>query len=144
LHGILRWLVIASGIYAVVRAYRTRGEWNRAEERTSLPFVIALDVQVTIGLVMYLGTSPVAEVARANFAASMKDAVMRFWAVEHVFAMLLALVVMHVGRVLVKRATAGAAKRKRALGWFGGALLIVLVSIPWPFFPYGRPLLPHL
>jgi hypothetical protein len=144
LHGLLRWFVIAGGVYAIARAVRARGTWGRAEERASLPFMATLDLQVTIGLTMYLVTSPLAQAARADMAASMKDSVMRFWAVEHVFAMVLAFVLVHVGRVLVKRAGEGAAKRRRALWSFGVALFVILVSTPWPFFPYGRPLFPHL
>jgi hypothetical protein len=31
-------------------------------------------------------------------------------------------------------------QRRAALVWFGAAMAALLVSVPWPFLPYGRPL----
>jgi hypothetical protein len=55
--------------------------------------------------------------------------------------MLVAIIVAHIGRVLVRRAPAAPQKHRRAAIWFGLSLLIILIAIPWPFLSYGRPLL---
>jgi hypothetical protein len=52
---------------------------------------------------------------------------------EHLTMMLLAWVLVHIGRASVKRATADAIKHKRMLIFFGIAIILILASIPWPF-----------
>ena len=47
--------------------------------------------------------------------------------------MLIAWILVHIGRSSVKKATTDAAKHKRMLAFFGIALLLILASIPWPF-----------
>jgi hypothetical protein len=47
--------------------------------------------------------------------------------------MIIAWILVHIGRASVKRADTDAAKHKRMLIFFGIALLLILVSIPWPF-----------
>ena len=61
--------------------------------------------------------------------------VMRFFVVEHLLGMLIALVLGTLGHSLVKRATDDAVKYKRQFLFFGLALVIIIASIPWPFRP---------
>ena len=72
------------------------------------------------------------------------DVSVRFFVMEHGFMMILAWILVHVGRVAVKKAGTDAAKHKRMLIYFGLALLLILVSIPWPFRQagIGRELIP--
>jgi hypothetical protein len=129
LHSLLRWVVIFNGAYAVVGASRGRarsaGRW----------FAIALDVQVLVGLLLYW-VSPITSSALANMGAAMQNRVVRFWAVEHGFTMLVALALAHIGLARAKKGKGGAALM------FLLALIAVLIGIPWPALPYGRPLLP--
>jgi hypothetical protein len=67
--------------------------------------------------------------------------VLRFFAVEHITGMLVVVVVAHLGRVKTQRPQQASARHRAAAIWYGAAVLIALVSIPWPFLPYGRPLL---
>jgi hypothetical protein len=74
-------------------------------------------------------------------AATMRNAPLRFFAVEHPFGMLIGLALAHVGNAKIKKATEGAGKHKLAAIFFGLALVAILLSIPWPGTPGGRPLL---
>jgi hypothetical protein len=56
--------------------------------------------------------------------------------------MVLALILIHVGRVAVRKAEEDAQKHKRALAFFLIGTLAILSSIPWPWLAYGRRLLP--
>jgi hypothetical protein len=51
---------------------------------------------------------------------------------EHMSMMLLAWILVHVGRATVKKAGTDAAKHKRVLIFFGLAIILILASIPWP------------
>jgi len=53
--------------------------------------------------------------------------------------MLGALVLVHIGRVRIKKAADGPARHKTAVIFFGLGLLLVLLSIPWPGMSVGRP-----
>ena len=146
LHNLLRWLVIVAGAAAVGTALsglRRKGPPSAGEARAGLVFTIALDTQVLIGLAMYVIDGSTARAAMAAGGAAMKDGAMRFWLVEHPLMMVAALVLAHVGRVLFKRATDDDRKHRRALTFFGLALLAILAGMPWPFLAHGRSLLPH-
>jgi hypothetical protein len=47
---------------------------------------------------------------------------------------------VHVGRVRSKRAADPLQRHRRVFAWTLTALLFVLSSIPWPYFPVARPL----
>ena len=76
----------------------------------------------------------------ANFGAAMKDPTARFWAVEHLSAMLVAVIAAHIGRVLARKAATNDAKRARILVAFGIATILIILGMPWPGRPGGRPL----
>ena len=81
--------------------------------------MIALDVQVLLGLLLYGSLSPFTAQAMSDFGAAMRDPVLRFWAVEHFTMMLSAAVLVHVGRVLARKTASAEQKRKRLLICFG-------------------------
>jgi len=142
-HSYLRWvlLALACGLcIACARARRGDGEWTRAHERLHVAFVGAFDLQFTLGLILYLWLSPYARAFYANPGAGMKDATLRFFGVEHVFSMLIAISIVHIGRVRSKRVH-GAARHRRVLLFTIALLVLLLIAIPWPFLPYARPLL---
>jgi hypothetical protein len=70
----------------------------------------------------------------------MKNSGLRFWAVEHVFGMLIGVALAHIGRVRARK-TDSLRRHKVAAIFFGLALAVILASIPWPGTPNGRPLL---
>jgi fucose permease len=63
----------------------------------------------------------------------MKDANNRFFTMEHALMMVIAWILVHVGRVAVKKSVTPAGKHKKALIFFGIAILLILAAIPWPF-----------
>jgi hypothetical protein len=142
LHGLLRWIVLAAGVNAAIRAFRAP-EYGAADARAGLVFVAALDAQVFVGLGLYTLFSPTTRAAFANLAPAMGQLAIRFFVIEHAVAMSLALVAAHIGRVLVRRAHEPRTKQRLTRGWTVAALVVLLVGMPWPGLPYGRPLLPH-
>lgn len=94
---------------------------------------ILADVQLLLGLALYFWLSPWTQQARANFGAAMKDPTLRFWAVEHGSAMLLAIASIHIGKVLSGKAKDETARHRRTAIWFGIAFALFLAMSPWPF-----------
>jgi len=145
LHSVLRWLVIAFGLVAVLRAISGasgRRPWTPLDDRAGRLFVIALDTQVLVGLVLYGVLSPITRTALADMGAAMKDATLRFYAVEHLAIMLGAVALVHIGRARARKAGTDAARQRTAAIFFTIALVLILLGIPWPFRAIGRPLLP--
>jgi hypothetical protein len=143
-HSYLRW--IALGLFVVVLVRSIRGwlgarEWTKLDERLHIGLVSAIDIQLLLGLLLYIVLSPIAQAFFANPGASMKDAVVRYVGVEHITGMLIVVVIVHVGRVRSKRAGTAKLRHRRVWSTSLAALLLVLASIPWPFLKYGRPIL---
>lgn len=140
-HSWLRWLVL---ILFVVFFIRTLVGWLQNTPFSSLDntlriaTTVALDSQILIGFLLYFVYSPMVVAAFGAGAGMMKDPVLRFYAIEHITAMVLVVIIFHVGNVLAKKVEEARPKFKRLAISTGTALLIMAISIPWPFFDYGR------
>ena len=141
LHSWILWIALVAGVGVTLAAVRgkVQGESSIAD-RWAMVAMMALDIQMLIGLILYLGLSPNMQEILNHFGESMRRPDTRFWAVEHITAMIAAVALSHVGRVLARKAKDPAAKRSRLLITFGLATLLMLVGMPWPGRPGGRPL----
>lgn len=141
IHNLLRWAVVLTGLAAVVRAaggVSSSRQWSDQDDSTGRWFSLAMNAQFLVGLAMYLWVSPIVKTALADMGSAMKEATLRFWAVEHVTMMVLALGFVHMGRARVKK-SAGSAKHKTALIFFGLALACIALGTPWPWSGQARP-----
>jgi hypothetical protein len=140
LHNIIRWLVLAFGLLAVGRAvlgWIQKKDWTDSERRFGIFFTASVDTQLLLGFLLYFVFSDITKNAFKDFGAAMSNPGIRFFAVEHVFIMILGVVFAHLGSALPKKVDKSQAKFKRAVIWFGLALLVILAGIPWsrPIFP---------
>jgi hypothetical protein len=145
-HNILRWLVIITAILALVRAYRGwsgKMEWLKMDDRAGILFTSMVDMQLLVGLILYLFISPITTGAFANLSIAATDRVTAYFTFEHGFAMVAAMALAHIGRAIAKKATIAQAKFRTAAIWFSFSVLVILIAIPWPFLAeeIGRPLL---
>jgi hypothetical protein len=142
IHSWLRWVALGAGLAATVSAAAGgAGTVDARRDRWGLILSIALDVQFVLGLLLYFLVSPTMEAIRAQFGEAMRTSQLRFWAVEHITTMFVAIVIVHVGRVLARKAATPAKRRRRQLVCYGLATLLMALGTPWPGLPYGRPLL---
>ena len=141
IHSWARWLALVAGVGATMAAMRGKVEGtNSLADRWGLFAMMALDIQMLLGLILYFVLSPFTAEALKDFSAAMKSSELRYWAVEHIFVMVAAVILAHVGRVLARRAPTTAAKRTRLLVCFGLATVLMFLRTPWPGLPNGRPL----
>jgi heme A synthase len=139
-HSWLRWFALVAGVVATLAAIVDRSGGSRAAERWGLALMISLDLQMLIGLLLYLVLSPFTAQALRDFGAAMKSPGLRFFAVEHITIMFAAVILAHLGRVLARKASNPRAKRTRLIVCFGLATVLMIVGIPWPGMASGRPL----
>ena len=141
LHSWIRWIALVATIGVTLAALRGKVEGEKSvADRWGLVAMMALDLQLLLGLVLYLGLSPNMQEILNHFGESMKRADTRFYAVEHISAMFIAIALSHIGRILARKATSTAAKRMRLLVTFGLATILIIVGMPWPGRPGGRDL----
>jgi hypothetical protein len=142
-HSWNRWLVLGFAIAALAAAVQGRvvgRDWTKADQRLIRLFISTLDLQVTLGLLLYFVLSPIVPKTLSEFKAAMHVGALRFFAVEHVTMMILALIVAHVAAVLAKKAATARARQQRVAWGVGLSLLLIFAGIPWPWTAAGRPL----
>jgi hypothetical protein len=143
IHSLLRWAILILAIIVIIKSlmgWMSKSKYGKADNMLSLFLMICADVQLLIGLIQYF-FGDFMKAIRSS-AGIMKNEVSRFWAVEHISGMIVAIALIHVGRSLAKKSTDDTAKFKKQFIWFTVALLLILATIPWPGMPYGRPLMP--
>ncbi len=134
LHNILRWAVLLFGLWSVISAILgvvNKRNYTKADDRSNFFFMLSCDIQLLLGLILYYANSWFDRLK--DLGNNMKDTNNRFFTMEHGLLMIIALILVHVGRVSVKKAVTPAAKHKRTLLFFGLAILLILAAIPWPF-----------
>ncbi|CAG4989574.1 hypothetical protein DYBT9275_00318 [Dyadobacter sp. CECT 9275] len=128
-HSGLRYVVLALLIAAIFVAYSKWKSGAQGDSKLYLFALIATHTQMLIGFILYF-ISP-----KVDFSL-MKEKVFRFYTVEHIFMMLIAIVLITVGRVRSKKLV-GADKHRTVLYFYLLALVIILMAIPWPFRNLG-------
>lgn len=139
-HNILRWIVLILLIIALVRAFWGwfgKREWESTDTRVGRFYSISLDIQLLLGLILYFFLSDLTKVVLRNFSAAMSAHEPRFFGIEHVFFMVLAVILAHVGVAAAKRVDDAVAKHRRTAIWFSLSMVAILLGMPW-----FRPLLP--
>ncbi|AXY78184.1 DUF2768 family protein [Paraflavitalea soli] len=136
LHNLLRWVIL---ILLLVALFRHLTGMNKktlvsaGDKKVDLFLMIAAHTTFVIGLYQWIaGPWGLKLIQSVGMGEVMKNSAYRFWAVEHITGMLIAIVLITIGRGKVKRAVDYTA-HKKAFWFFLFALIIILVSVPWPF-----------
>lgn len=136
-HSIGRWIVLLLLLFAIINsALAGRRPFIKSDNRLGLLLTIFTDLMLLIGIALYVFGPRGYKVFEAygnNMGAVMKDSAARFYGVEHAVGMLIAIVLIHIGKAQARRPIGDKAKHRRTLLFYLLALLIILVSIPWPF-----------
>ena len=137
LHSIVRWAVLLAAAWATMAAVKGGGSGRSWTRRARVPGVVLaslVDLQLVLGLAMWLALSPYAITSGARS---------HYWSYAHPLAGIAVVVLAHLGSVRVRRKLDDAARWRTAARFYGAALLVALVAVPWPFLgSAGRSLLP--
>jgi hypothetical protein len=128
-HSGLRWVVLVLLVAAIIHAFLKKDfGLNKQNRKLALFAMISVHVQLLIGLVLYF-ISP-----KVQFSGEvMSSAVGRFYTVEHLLGMLLAIAVITIGHSKGKKTESF---KPIAIYYLIG-LVLIFVSIPWPFRGLG-------
>src|SRR5689334_10675655 len=124
LHSYWRWIVLLAALAAIILALLVSSgsrPWAGAADRAALVFTIAMDVQLLIGVIVW--------VVEQRWTGD----VVLGWL--HPIAMLGAVALAHIGRVRADRATTDRDRGRQAALFFVVSLVVILIAIPlasWP------------
>jgi hypothetical protein len=137
LHSLVRWLVLISLLVAIVRAYRGwlgNKPFLKADNTARMVAATSAHIQLVIGICLYF-ISPVVRYFLNYFKEAVHQREIRFFGMEHITMMVIAIVLLTIGSAKTKRKTSDQQKFKTMAIWFTIALLIIFSSIPWHFSP---------
>ncbi|GAC1426094.1 MAG: hypothetical protein NVS1B13_06250 [Flavisolibacter sp.] len=136
IHSVGRWIVLLLLVIAIFNSM-VAGErpFIKSDNRTGLLLTIFADLMFVVGAILwYYGPIGYQFIKnKGGMSALMKEPTDRFFAVEHLVGMLIAIILIHIGKVQGRKKIGDRAKHKRTLIFYLLALLIILVTIPWPF-----------
>jgi glucan phosphoethanolaminetransferase (alkaline phosphatase superfamily) len=139
LHSFLRWIILLLLLVAIYKSVIDRSKaYTPGHKKTGMFLMICADIMLLLGLYQWFtGPWGLKSIQANGMGGVMKNAVLRFFAVEHFIGMLIAIALIHIGYAYAKKNIPDSVKHKRAILFFGLALLIILISIPWPFRAVG-------
>lgn len=139
-HNAMRWLVLASLLFALYRAYKGyffKSEFTKADNAARHWTATIAHIQLMIGMILYF-QSPMIQYFLANFKTAVQDFSILFFGLIHSSLMLISIVLITIGSASAKRRETDKAKFKTMMIWFTIALVIIFIAIPWPFSPLAN------
>lgn len=132
LHSFLRWVVLVLMVVAIFKAYKAKKSASpfSGVKRWAMFAMISLHIQLLLGFSLYFMQGRYRAFGVEGF---MKDSAMRFFTIEHMVAMLIAIVIATVGYSSAKRMEGDVRPNNRVFVFYLIALILILASIPWPF-----------
>lgn len=146
IHNLLRWVILLLLVLSIFRAYKgwkSRKMFSKSDKQLGLFLMISAHIQFVIGLYQWaFGPVGLQQIKSSGMAVVMKDSVLRYWAVEHITVMIIAIGLITVGRSITKKSISDTFKFKRSFWMYLLALILILATAPWPGRKVGRPLIP--
>ncbi|MCC7244228.1 MAG: hypothetical protein IT269_00995 [Saprospiraceae bacterium] len=132
LHSYNRYALLLALIYVLFRAYSGwlgKKRYEKADNTASAALLGLTHLQLLLGLIQYFFTSEWTRAAFADMGAAMKSPMHRYFAVEHISMMLLAVVFIQLGRTLSKKAADDESKFKKLAIYTTVAVVLILASL---------------
>lgn len=143
-HSLVRWILLFTLLYSWIRSAVALFKHSSFTRQDNLLRSITSGVshlQLIIGLVLYF-RSPVTTYFRTQTASAIANPDIAFFGLYHITFMVLAVLSITIGASKAKRDSLDAGKHRQIFRWFGVAVLLILLAIPWPFNTFGaRPYL---
>ncbi len=126
-HSVIRYFLLILLLILIVRSlmgWLNKSAYSKMDDKVSLGVFILTHTQLLLGIILFF-VSPIVIFS----GASMKDSVARYWLVEHNTGMIIAIVLISIARISLKKMTDPVAKHKRLFIFNSIALVIILVMI---------------
>lgn len=127
IHSGLRFIVVILLLLAIIQSlagWFGKKSYTEGNRKVNLFAMISAHTQLLFGIVLYF-LSPFVQFG----ANTMKDATTRYWTVEHISMMIIALVFITIGHARSKRANTPEAKHKTIAIFYILAVVIIAVAL---------------
>ena len=123
LHSVLRYVILILVLISIFQAFTAGNKpYTAANKKINLFTLISAHIQLLVGLVLYF-ISPMVDFSQ------MSNPINRYWNVEHISMMILAIVLITVGYSKSKKAIDDKAKHKAIYVYYTIAVVVVLLAI---------------
>ncbi len=136
LHSYNRYLLLVALIYVLYRSFSGwlgNKSFEKADNTASIALLGLTHLQALIGLIMYFFTS-----AYTTTGLPMSDPWARYFKAEHIAAMLLAVVLVQLGRTLSKKAVTDTDKHRKLAIYTSIATLIIVGTLAMKGLLFGN------
>jgi hypothetical protein len=127
IHSFIRYIVLVLLVIVIVTSllgWLNRKSFTKADDKFSLFLLIGTHTQLLIGLLLYF----VSPFVQFN-SSTMKVADTRYWTVEHISMMLIAVTLITVARITHKKISSDEGKFKRLFYLNTIALMVIIGAI---------------
>lgn len=131
-HSGLRWVALILIVVAIFNAAKsqTSGKYLKKDKMINLFAMIMLHTQLLIGLGLFF----INEKSKVSYGEGwMKDAMFRFFGLEHILGMLIAITIVTIGRKKAEKLVGTRDKHRKIMVTYTIGLILIVASIPWPF-----------
>ena len=135
IHSVIRWVILLLLLIAIFNSLAAGNRpFGRGDAKTGSMVAGFADLTLLLGIALWLfGPRGYKLIQSMGMSAAMKDPYARFFGIEHLTGMLIAIILIHIGKAQGKKAISDKSKHRRTFVFYFLALLIILLSIPWPF-----------
>lgn len=142
IHSYNRYLILAA-LAAVLflswKGWMSKSAYGKADNAAGAALLGLCHLQLLVGLIQYGFTSPYTQAAFADFGAAMKNSSMRYFAVEHITGMLIAIVLIQLGRTYSKRKSTDTEKHKTVAIYTTIATVLIVGTLAMKGILFGSP-----
>lgn len=134
-HSGWRWIVLLLLVAAIVKmhmGWKGKKSFTTGDKKLALFAMIAFHIQFLFGWILYFLSDFLS--GKVQFGEGwMKNEVFRFYGMEHVLMMTIAMILITMGYSKSKKKDTDVAKYKVVAVFYTIAFVLILASIPWPF-----------
>lgn len=131
-HSGLRWVALGLLLFAIFNALKsqTSGRYEKKDKMINLFAMVFLHIQLLIGLGLFF----INDMSKISYSEGwMKNGMLRFFGLEHILGMLLAIIIVTIGRKKAEKLTGTRDKHRKIMVFYTIGLILIIASIPWPF-----------
>ena len=132
LHNLLRWLILILLVVNIIKNFAdAKKPFGKVHKKLGLWLMICAHLTLLVGLVV-LGIDLSSLADRSGI---MTNAALRFKFVEHPVAMIIAIVLITIGKGVAKKELSDMKKHRKSALLYLIALIIILAMVPWSTSP---------
>ncbi len=129
-HSGMRYIILLLLVIAIINAIANlkSDKFGKKDKLLNLFAMVFLHIQLLLGLILYF-ISPMVRFGEGM----MSDPVARFFTMEHLIMMIVAIALVTIGYSKSKKVAEAKKKHRLVLRYYGLGLIVIFVAIPWPF-----------